>query len=61
MYGLCYQCGFPILVNSNNPVSCPFCATLNQPITASVSPTSIFVGVAVLIGVMVLSKAKVGV
>jgi hypothetical protein len=54
MYGDCVSCGFPILVKDTNQVLCPFCATLNQP----VSGTSYFplVLIAAIVGVLVLSK-----
>lgn len=33
IYGNCTDCGFPILLQENNPVSCPRCTTISQPIS----------------------------
>lgn len=31
-YGKCVSCDFPVYVKDNNPVNCPACKTVNQPI-----------------------------
>lgn len=60
IYGDCAECGFPVLIKSSNPVSCPFCATVNQPASSINIPKTAIVVVAVL-GILFLAKnSKVG-
>ena len=66
--GNCVECGFPIALKEiGHPVSCPFCTTKNLPLNAtvtqrvsgiSISPTSILVGVAILVGIIVVAKGR---
>jgi len=66
--GNCVECGFPIALKEiGHQVSCPFCATKNLPLKAtvtkqvsgfSISPTALLVGVAVLVGVIVITKGR---
>lgn len=57
MYGDCSECGFPVLLKDANVVECPFCKTLNQPISSDgVSLRSAAVALATVIGLIVLSK-----
>jgi hypothetical protein len=67
--GNCVECGFPIALKEiGHPVSCPFCSTKNLPLEAtvnhrvssgfSISPTGLLVGVAILVGVIVVAKGR---
>lgn len=61
MYGNCVECGFPVLVKDANPVACPFCATIQKPISLPISdiPTSsIITAVLIIGGLFVLAKSR---
>ena len=60
MYGLCAECGFPVSIkNSHDRVSCPFCATVNQPISDTAGGTLITVLVAgVFLAIAIGSAVK---
>lgn len=61
MHGDCVTCGFPILVeDTKNPVECPFCATVNQPVSSGVSFSSIALLVAVVTAVALGKGEKHG-
>ena len=62
IYGDCCECGFPVLLKDSNPVACPFCAVVNQPVDSLFSisiPTYVWIiGAAVLGSVLLLAVAK---
>jgi hypothetical protein len=50
----CIECGFNIRLNDMKPVSCPFCSTINQPISSTPAANWLWVGVAVILGALLL-------
>jgi hypothetical protein len=59
MRGDCASCGFPISVkNTVDKVACPFCSTVNTPVSGGISISPGWVLLAAVVGVLVLSKAR---
>lgn len=57
MYGDCASCGFPVSFEGfDEPVACPYCRTINQAISDSITPIVIL---GIVLGVLVLAKSKV--
>jgi len=55
MHGNCASCGFPVLIaDYENPVTCPFCGTLNQP--SSYFPTILII--LALVGAIILKEVR---
>jgi hypothetical protein len=56
--GDCASCGFPIRLKDRNAIACPFCSTVNTPISAGFAVSPILVGLVVVGAILVISKGK---
>lgn len=56
--GNCISCDFPIMLNGNNPVTCPMCSTINQPISFLPAVSAVAFPLVLALGGVVIGLLK---
>ena len=59
MYGNCGSCGFPIsLKNASESVKCPYCETINTPVSGISSSTGWVLLAVAALGILILIQRE---